>query len=284
LEQIGFWIAGIVVICVLAISILPIALSHARRQNELERDCFQELARRLRGRFEEARMSDERVVHFAHRGSSGALDTFSTGGALLHTRVRIDLPSAEARCEVFPQAVYRVGKLLGMIDFEIGVPEFDHDYIISGTNQERVKQLLTPEARAVLNRVRARAERGDMYFSIKGFELLLRRRGFTPDAAELERFVQCARALYDAVVDGGAGGIEFVDGLSLDADAVVMATVVATCQVCGEQITVDPVLCNRCRTPHHHDCWEYYGQCSTYGCRERGYFRPRRQAPPKGRK
>jgi hypothetical protein len=229
-------------------------------------------------------MADERIVYFVHRGSSGTIDNFSTGGALLYTRVRLDLPSAEVRCEVFPQAVYRVGKLLGMVDFEIGVPEFDHDYIISGANHERVKELLTADARAVLNRVRARAERGDMYFSLNGHELLLRRRGFTPDAVDLERFVECARDLYDAVVDRVGSGIQFVDGPSVDADAVVMATVVATCQVCGESIAADPVLCKSCRTPHHHDCWEYYGQCSTYGCRERGYYRPRRQAPAKGSK
>jgi hypothetical protein len=28
------------------------------------------------------------------------------------------------------------------------------------------------------------------------------------------------------------------------------------------------VLCRRCRTPHHHECWEYYGSCAIYGCLE----------------
>ena len=39
------------------------------------------------------------------------------------------------------------------------------------------------------------------------------------------------------------------------------------CRVCGEAITPDSVVfCQQCRTPHHGDCWKYYGACSVYGC------------------
>jgi hypothetical protein len=40
--------------------------------------------------------------------------------------------------------------------------------------------------------------------------------------------------------------------------------------VCSE-VLVTMVVCNRCRTPHHEDCWTYYGGCSVYGCRETAY-------------
>lgn len=39
------------------------------------------------------------------------------------------------------------------------------------------------------------------------------------------------------------------------------------CQVCGEALEAPMVWCARCDTPHHRDCWEWNGGCSTYGCK-----------------
>lgn len=42
---------------------------------------------------------------------------------------------------------------------------------------------------------------------------------------------------------------------------------VKICQVCGGSIQSGPIVtCKDCDTPHHRDCWDYLGQCSTYGC------------------
>ena len=38
------------------------------------------------------------------------------------------------------------------------------------------------------------------------------------------------------------------------------------CQICGEELEGQLVWCAKCKTPHHGDCWEFYGGCSTYGC------------------
>lgn len=40
------------------------------------------------------------------------------------------------------------------------------------------------------------------------------------------------------------------------------------CQVCGEPGAARKalLLCSRCKTPTHADCWEYAGRCPTYGC------------------
>jgi ribosomal protein L40E len=40
------------------------------------------------------------------------------------------------------------------------------------------------------------------------------------------------------------------------------------CGVCGQAIESDLVRCRKCRSPHHRDCWDYNGRCSTYGCQE----------------
>jgi len=43
------------------------------------------------------------------------------------------------------------------------------------------------------------------------------------------------------------------------------------CQVCGAPMRPgdEVVECERCSTPHHRDCWEYLGHCSTYSCATR---------------
>lgn len=49
------------------------------------------------------------------------------------------------------------------------------------------------------------------------------------------------------------------------------------CRVCGTELVDGLVTCERCQTPHHKDCWEYWGRCATYGCT--GLEQPSAQVP-----
>ena len=50
-------------------------------------------------------------------------------------------------------------------------------------------------------------------------------------------------------------------------DLKEVAVDAALCQVCGELVKLEAAkCCPRCDTAHHHDCWEYMGGCSIYGC------------------
>lgn len=49
------------------------------------------------------------------------------------------------------------------------------------------------------------------------------------------------------------------------------------CRVCGTELTGELVTCESCQTPHHKDCWEYWGRCATYGCL--GLERPPERRP-----
>ena len=40
------------------------------------------------------------------------------------------------------------------------------------------------------------------------------------------------------------------------------------CQICGSAMEERIVLCAKCRTPHHEECWTFNGSCSTYACKE----------------
>ena len=50
--------------------------------------------------------------------------------------------------------------------------------------------------------------------------------------------------------------------------AAIVSLVGAVCRVCGARLSAPVVTCPRCESPHHADCWDYNGGCSTYGCRE----------------
>jgi len=55
---------------------------------------------------------------------------------------------------------------------------------------------------------------------------------------------------------------------SISTDASEVRTI--RCAVCGYEIpSIDRVDCALCKTPHHRDCWHYFGGCSTYACGER---------------
>lgn len=44
-----------------------------------------------------------------------------------------------------------------------------------------------------------------------------------------------------------------------------------TCPYCQFPIKVDAkvTVCTRCMIPHHEECWQQNGKCTTYGCRGR---------------
>lgn len=38
------------------------------------------------------------------------------------------------------------------------------------------------------------------------------------------------------------------------------------CPVCGDRLEGAVVACEECQVPHHSECWNFAGRCSTYGC------------------
>jgi hypothetical protein len=49
---------------------------------------------------------------------------------------------------------------------------------------------------------------------------------------------------------------------------VAQETAAGQCMVCGDELGDGdvPVCCDVCDTPHHEECWEYVGKCTTYAC------------------
>ena len=70
-----------------------------------------------------------------------------------------------------------------------------------------------------------------------------------------------------------------LEDLPAEVSQTLQAIDECVCMICGEELLEDIVLCRRCKTPHHRECWLYYGACSTYGCKEPHFVSPRVAQP-----
>lgn len=43
-------------------------------------------------------------------------------------------------------------------------------------------------------------------------------------------------------------------------------SLVTSCGICGCELRGSLVRCDRCDTPHHHDCWQYNAGCAVFAC------------------
>jgi hypothetical protein len=230
-------------------------------------DTYRRVATRFRGQAVSGGVFGRPMFHFHHGGAFVRVDIYSTGGKspTYYTQVHLAWPDPKARCEIYPERfTSRVGKMLGMSDVEIGSPEFDRDFIISGNSPRELRELLTPAVQHAIYRLRRMLRNDYVYIGIGGARLLVKKLGLIRTDAELIEFVEGALELYDRALGDPTAGIEILGEATRTAEEV-------TCQICGETIEHELVHCRRCNTPHHEDCWEYFGGCSTFGCGEKRY-------------
>jgi hypothetical protein len=236
-------------------------------QSQALDETYSRVATRFRGQSRHGGVFGRPAFHFHHAGTFVRVDIYSTGGKspTYYTQVHLAWPDPRARCEIYPERfTSRVGKMLGMADVEIGSPDFDRDFIITGSSPRDLREFLTPPVQAVIYRLRRMHGNDYVYVSIGGGNLLVKKLGLIRSDDSLIEYVDAALELYECALGGAAAGIEIVGDAPLASSEIV-------CQICGEQIEHELVHCRRCKTPHHEDCWEYFGGCSTFGCGETRY-------------
>ncbi len=176
----------------------------------------------------------------------------------LHFSVKPDRPPAgrvlvcQAGVPAHPDA-----DPFGTIEVRTGDREFDLHYVVRSTPPALARDLLDAAAR---ERFRAFGRRGDVSLVAGSRVMALRFVGLAGDDAEREKWRNEFRDLGLALAArlcAGDGGVLVLDD-SPGGDP--------TCQVCGTPIGAAPAVCTSCATPHHRDCWEFMGRCSTYAC------------------
>ena len=277
-----------VVALVVAVIVVPtVVIMHSKQSKKLDK-LYALLARHYGGTWSPGGFRTRPTASFPHDGTDVLVDIYSTGGEhpTYYTQVHffsLPAPLCQFRCELCPEGfLARLEKRFGVQDIDIGSPGFDigsagfdERYIIKSNDVQQVRELLSEPVRRQIDKLRGFLGNDDIYISVKAGSLLVKKLAIIRRYEQLRDYIQMATELYDQVASPmmmpGPDEIQFVE------ESAEPGSRRPVCQVCGEEITADEVLCRACKTPHHRDCWEYAAACSTYGCRET------RCVAPKGR-
>lgn len=270
----------VMVFFVLIVIVVVAVIAFQSHAASLVNNAYERVSSQYVGTFYPGKLFDRPSFRFAYNGTSVYIDVHATGGknnASHYTQCHIGYPDRRLRCELYPEGLMeRLGKLVGMEDLIIGSPQFDDAYIITGNDPRAIREFLSPHVQAAIMSLRSFMGNNDIYVSVSSGQLLVKKLGYIKDYTTLRRFVRMSLELYDYALLTNSEGIEFPDE-----ETASVSLHEATCQICGEDVTTDVVFCRSCRTPHHRDCWDYYGSCSTYGCGEKRYAGQGRVARPR---
>jgi hypothetical protein len=258
-------------LCILVIVILIVAAFVS--SNSQNRAALATVAKKWKGRVEPGGFLDydEAILpmgdafarlYFSKRGKTGR-----------NTHLSVSFPDPQLRLELYSVGlIQQLRKLLGMHDIEIGSRGFDEAFIITGNNRELISEYLTAAAQAAIVELAnfSTIFTADLHLSISGGNLRVTKHSTLSSAGELMRFVALTEIMFQALAYGRNPGIEFIVTAP---PPVVHET---ACQVCGEALTANVVNCASCKTPHHLDCWQYFGSCAVYGCGQKRYVSGKR--------
>ena len=113
-----------------------------------KQEIWKQLSTEVQGRFVEGGLWKGDKVQATHGEWTVTLDTFavSTGKAVIvFTRMRAPYVNPDGfRFTVYPRGMFsELAKKLGMQDVEIGVPPFDTNFIVKGTDASKLRALFS---------------------------------------------------------------------------------------------------------------------------------------------
>jgi hypothetical protein len=257
----GMWIVGGI--------IFFIAMMFTIAANANHRQELRGFAKRWNARLHDGGLFGGMHVDLDFGGATARLDyTSNEDESLTHLTVPLRLPLG--RLTLRPQHLgHNVGKFLGMQDIEIGVDDFDRSFIIQGSDPKSITDLLTPPVRDAIFAVGrlTRHGRNDIHLSIGSGTLRITVGTHLSSESSLSDFITRCRVLFDLLNPDTSHGIEFISAKVTGAPAKIEAE----CQICGSALKENIVYCAKCKTPHHRDCWQYFGSCSVYGCGQKRF-------------
>jgi Prokaryotic RING finger family 1 len=227
-------------------------------------EAFKHVAQRFHGTLYSGGWFRTPSVWLRH-GEAQARLTISTirgSGGERCLEFTIQQREAAGRCEIF---YYQTREALlplrrGLLPVEFNWEDFRRRWQVLAEDGDATRHLLSDGVRLAIELLWRDPIPGELTISLSPGWLVVRKVWHSPRGAELEAFVERACNLCDQLNLAVAAGIEFVAG----EQPQLMEE--ARCGVCGENLADEIVVCRRCNTPHHRECWQYGGGCATYGC------------------
>jgi hypothetical protein len=260
----------IFVVCLVGVAALIVVAVRAQRKADRWNVVYRAVAARHAGSCSPAGWMGRPSIRFRYGATHVLINTQSQAG-IPYTQVFISWPDAEFRCEIqsLRDGAARPSFPRGLVEADLGDEDFTRRFAVHTNNINLARVLLSDGVRWQVERLRAFLGHDNVGISMHRGRIHIRKATYLRRQEELEEFILLSLEFYDQGMLTRSVGIEFVDG----GEAQIVRE--AVCKVCGEDIVTDMVFCRRCKTPHHVECWQYYGACSTYGCRETRFVAPR---------
>jgi hypothetical protein len=232
---------------------------------------WQRFAEGRRGEMHARQLFQSPKVSFVHQGARALLSVYEAGdhAGPLHTQLTYTVPEGwPYRLEIYPHRRPEDGGP-GASDIQIGEPDFDARYVIKSNDEKFAREFLDGAARQSVEELRQLLGNDRILVSMNPSRLMIRKESVIDTLETLESLADQAGRLHDRIdlFWQRASGIEILDGPASPDDGALVV-----CQICGSKIASETkVVCRRCGTPHHEDCWEFNGRCSTYACGEKRF-------------
>lgn len=148
-------------------------------------------------------------------------------------------------------------------NIEFDDADFDRAFVVQGVPEAWIREVLPSEARGRIQSLttlgQSLPEKADVRVDAGPAGVTIRcGRNLADNGDDLNAFLDHAFTLYARIGHVFPEGVEF-----LSAEAHVAK---GDCPVCANPLGHEAHRCPRCATPHHSDCWTYYGGCAIYGC------------------
>ncbi len=259
----------IIVIFILA-TMTPIGESLRTGQPGAGR-ALRRLADKYNGTFRSGGIYIAPNVRFRYGQTRVTISSTRRRGIGKTARAEIDWPDRHLQIEVRTRQRLEHTPTTGRtgLSIETGDPAFDIEFEIHTNNPDQARTWLSDGVRWQIVRLAdATRHSGHLSVLLANGNLQVEKQVGQQRSDHLEEFCERALELYDQAMLTRAVGINFV------AEGEAQPVEDPICKVCGEPIDHDMVICRRCRTPHHLDCWQYVGKCSVFGCDETRYVIP----------
>ncbi|HVE38894.1 MAG TPA: RING finger protein [Planctomycetota bacterium] len=251
----------VVFIIVIVVVIIAIGSSIARKNQMLA--ALQRVASQVGGVIDQGGVFSRTGLRFSIGGRNARIEVHAgSKNNPAYTRVSVDLRGrSPGTLHILPEGVGQSFlKMFGAQDLEIGDAAFDASFVIKATPESLARDLFGPERRrSVIRAVHRIQNLGDPRINLDVGHLSVQVRAYVAEEAGLMLLVKTAEEFVGFLL-----GTPDTPGIQLGEVRVLTG---GECPVCGTAMSDQLVRCEVCQTPHHSECWNYMGRCSTYGCR-----------------
>ncbi|HLY11423.1 MAG TPA: RING finger protein [Planctomycetota bacterium] len=236
------------------------AASHRNQRTDVTKR-IREVAGHLRGSFIPGGMTELPSIRLAIRGMSARM-TF-TLERRSSTTLEVVLPRLfEGRMRLHRKESGRtLAGFLGSGVRGVGDRSFDSTFVVTSDPESLTRRIFSPDrVPDVVRTVRRLEDCPGLLIRLEPGRLTIQIADCRADYSRALCLRQTAEELVDYVVSMPEPGIQW--GESAEERT-------GRCPICAAGLREPLVRCDRCRSPHHRECWDYLGHCATYGCDRR---------------